>query len=271
MPELPEVEISCRGIRPHLSGHIIKTILIRQPSLRWPIPADLPSILTGQRIEKIERRAKYILFHCSSGTLIMHLGMSGSLRILTKEEPPQKHDHVDIIMQNGHYLRYRDPRRFGSILWTDKPVLEHKLLINLGPEPLGSVFNGEYLKKKSKQRRVAVKIFIMNAAIVVGVGNIYASEALFAAGIDPRLNANKVSLQRYNTLAEQIKKILKKAIKAGGTTLRDFKKSDGQPGYFKQKLQVYGKTGDQCPVCESTIKQIKLGQRASFYCGNCQR
>ena len=248
MPELPEVEISCRGIRPYLSGRVIKTVAIRQASLRWPIPSSLPQTLAGQRIEKIERRAKYILFYCSSGTLIMHLGMSGSLRILKIEQAPQKHDHVDIILENGHYLRYRDPRRFGSILWTEQPVLNHKLLVNLGPEPLSGTFNGEYLKNKSKQRRVAVKIFIMNAAIVVGVGNIYASEALFAAHIDPRLAAGKISLQRYNALAEHIKKVLRNAIKAGGTTLRDFKKSDGEPGYFKQKLRVYGKAGNECPV-----------------------
>lgn len=271
MPELPEVEISCRGISPYMLDKKVKTVKIRQSQLRWPIPDILAKALTGQRITKIERRAKYILFHCAAGTLIMHLGMSGSLRILNKIETPEKHDHVDIIMDDGHYLRYRDPRRFGAILWTTDSALQHKLLINLGPEPLSGDFSGEYLKSKSARRRVAVKIFIMNAAVVVGVGNIYASEALFAAGINPRVAAGKISLQRYQKLAAHIKKVLRKAIKAGGTSLRDFRQSDGKPGYFSQKLQVYGRRGEQCLQCDSTIKRIKLGQRASFYCPHCQR
>ena len=177
MPELPEVEISCRGISPYMLDKKVKAVTIRQPKLRWPIPDLLPKAITGQRITKIERRAKYILFHCSAGTLIMHLGMSGSLRILNQIKAPEKHDHVDILMDDGHYLRYRDPRRFGAILWTTESVHKHKLLINLGPEPLGRSFSGEYLKSKSTQRQVAVKNFIMNASIVVGVGNIYASES----------------------------------------------------------------------------------------------
>ncbi|MFV2056322.1 MAG: bifunctional DNA-formamidopyrimidine glycosylase/DNA-(apurinic or apyrimidinic site) lyase [Thiohalomonadales bacterium] len=271
MPELPEVEISVRGIRPYLQDKRVSTVIIRQAKLRWPIPTTLAKNLVGQRINKIERRAKYLLFYCETGTLIMHLGMSGSLRILKATSPPEKHDHVDIVVDSGYCLRYRDPRRFGAILWTNAPVLDHPLLSKLGPEPLSRGFSGEYLKLKSLHRRVAVKVFIMNAAIVVGVGNIYASEALFAARIHPSTAAGRISLQRYNRLVDNIKLVLRKSISAGGTSLRDFSQSDGQPGYFKQALQVYGLAGHDCPRCNAPIKSLVLGQRTTYYCGRCQR
>ena len=270
MPELPEVETTRRGIEPHLVGQRVSRVLVRDRRLRWPIPEDLDVRLSGQRIEAVERRAKYLLIRAESGTLIVHLGMSGSLRLVDAASPAAKHEHVDILLESGQALRYTDPRRFGALLWSEDP-LSHELLSKLGPEPLGGAFDGERLFQLSRGRSMAVKPFIMDNAVVVGVGNIYASEALFAAGIDPRREAGSISRVRYLKLADEIKRILAYAIERGGTTLRDFVGGDGQPGYFQQELFVYGRGGEFCKACGGTLREVKLGQRASVYCPRCQR
>lgn len=270
MPELPEVETTRRGIAPYLEGQRVSAVIVRESRLRWPIPADLDVRLSGQRIVSVERRAKYLLIKAEVGTLISHLGMSGSLRLVPSDTPVAKHEHVDIVLESGLALRYTDPRRFGSMLWSSD-ALNHPLLLRLGPEPLGELFDGERLFQCSRRRVLAVKPFIMDNAVVVGVGNIYASEALFAAGIDPRRAAGSISRARYMKLAEEIKRILTYAIARGGTTLRDFVGGDGQPGYFQQELFVYGRGGQFCKVCGSTLSEIRLGQRASVYCPRCQR
>ncbi|MBN0670115.1 bifunctional DNA-formamidopyrimidine glycosylase/DNA-(apurinic or apyrimidinic site) lyase [Pseudomonas aeruginosa] len=267
MPELPEVETTRRGIAPYLEG---QRVIVRERRLRWPIPEDLDVRLSGQRIVSVERRAKYLLLGAEAGTLISHLGMSGSLRLVESGTPASRHEHVDIELASGMALRYTDPRRFGAMLWSLAP-LEHELLRNLGPEPLTDAFAGQRLFELSRGRSMAVKPFIMDNAVVVGVGNIYASEALFAAGIDPRKPAGSISKARYLRLAEEIKRILAIAIERGGTTLRDFVGGDGQPGYFQQELFVYGRGGEFCKVCGSTLREIRLGQRASVYCPRCQR
>ncbi|MCM2320478.1 DNA-(apurinic or apyrimidinic site) lyase [Pseudomonas linyingensis] len=270
MPELPEVETTRRGIAPHLEGHRVTRVIVRERRLRWPIPEDLDVRLSGQRIERVERRAKYLLIGAECGTLIGHLGMSGSLRLIEAGLPAAKHEHVDIELDSGLALRYTDPRRFGALLWSLDP-LNHELLRKLGPEPLGEDFDGERLYQLSRGKRVAVKPFIMDNAVVVGVGNIYATEALFAAGIDPRREAGSISRARYVRLADDIRRILAQAIDCGGTTLRDFVGGDGKPGYFQQELFVYGRGGEFCKVCGSTLREVKLGQRASVYCPRCQR
>jgi len=270
MPELPEVETTRRGIAPHLIGQRVSRVIVRERRLRWPIPEDLDVRLSGQRIEAVERRAKYLLIKAEVGTLISHLGMSGNLRLVEAGLPAAKHEHVDIELESGLALRYTDPRRFGALLWSELP-LEHELLVRLGPEPLTDLFDGERLFQLSRGKAVAVKPFIMDNAVVVGVGNIYATEALFAAGIDPRRAAGTVSRARYVRLAGEIKRILAHAIERGGTTLRDFIGGDGQPGYFQQELFAYGRGGQFCKVCGSTLREVKLGQRASAYCPKCQR
>ena len=270
MPELPEVETTRRGISPYIEGQRIKKITIRNYSLRWPIPATLSEILNQQQIHKISRRAKYLLFHCDDGTLILHLGMSGSLRILESDENVNKHDHVDITVDNGYLLRYTDPRRFGAILWTSEPISEHALLNHLGPEPLSDDFTAEYFSIKAKTRKISIKKFIMDGKIVVGVGNIYASEALHLARINPKILAKDLSTKKYEQLVLSIKQVLEKAIMAGGTTLKDFKKSDGKPGYFAQQLNVYGRKGQACYHCGSRILDYKEAQRATYYCPLCQ-
>jgi len=270
MPELPEVETTRRGIAPHLVGHRIEALKIRQPRLRWPIPAALRRNLPGQRVEAVERRAKYLLVHTAAGSALLHLGMSGSLRVLPAATPAGKHDHVDWLLDSGQMLRYTDPRRFGSQLWQASGKI-HPLLADLGPEPLDAGFDGAYLWRKSRRRAAAVKLFLMDQHIVVGVGNIYVSEALFAAGIRPGRAAGSISLARYERLAEEIKRILACAITRGGTTLRDFLSPDGEPGYFEQELFVYGRTGQPCKVCASTIRGVVIGQRSTFYCPRCQR
>ncbi|EMQ0935123.1 TPA: bifunctional DNA-formamidopyrimidine glycosylase/DNA-(apurinic or apyrimidinic site) lyase [Pseudomonas aeruginosa] len=270
MPELPEVETTRRGIAPYLEGQRVERVIVRERRLRWPIPEDLDVRLSGQRIVSVERRAKYLLLGAEAGTLISHLGMSGSLRLVESGTPASRHEHVDIELASGMALRYTDPRRFGAMLWSLAP-LEHELLRNLGPEPLTDAFAGQRLFELSRGRSMAVKPFIMDNAVVVGVGNIYASEALFAAGIDPRKPAGSISKARYLRLAEEIKRILAIAIERGGTTLRDFVGGDGQPGYFQQELFVYGRGGEFCKVCGSTLRGIRLGQRASVYCPRCQR
>jgi len=271
MPELPEVETTCKGISKYLVNKMVAEVIIRQPKLRWPIPSSIKKILPQQKILSVERRAKYILIATKAGTLIIHLGMSGSLRIVKSNTPFDKHDHFDLILKNGDCLRLHDPRRFGSVLWTDKPALEHKLLCKLGPEPLTELFTASELYKLSRKRTVTIKQFIMNGHVVVGVGNIYASEALFLAGIHPRKAAGKVSLARYKKLVKAIKKVLAAAIKQGGTTLKDFTQSDGKPGYFQQKLNVYGRKDEACEVCKKPISHCMLGQRATYYCTQCQK
>jgi formamidopyrimidine-DNA glycosylase len=272
MPELPEVETTRRGIEPHLKAQTIAAVKIRQAKLRWPIPAALVKKLPQQTIHTITRRGKYLLIQTAIGTLIIHLGMSGSLRILTDNKtPPTKHDHFDIVLSNQACLRFNDPRRFGCILWTEADPLLHKLLKNLGPEPLTPKFNADYLYQYSRQRKVSIKLFIMNAAIVVGVGNIYANEALFLAGIAPERIAATLTVKQCELLITKIKFILAKAIKQGGTTLKNFSNSDGKPGYFKQHLNVYGRGGLPCIKCKTTLQEIRLGQRSTVFCSKCQK
>jgi len=270
MPELPEVETTRLGIAPHIIGQVINDVIVRNKNLRWPITAALKKDLLNRQFIKIDRRGKYLLCYTDHGCMILHLGMSGNLRIVDKQIKPGKHDHLDILFASGNILRFHDPRRFGSILWTKKDPHQHKLIKNLGPEPLSKDFNGEWLYRRSRKRTQSIKNFIMDSHNVVGVGNIYASESLFLAGINPKRKAGNVSLERYECLTNAIKIILKQSIKHGGTTLRDFVNGDGKPGYFQQQLSVYGKTGQLCKQCNSTIKEIKLGQRSSFYCANCQ-
>lgn len=271
MPELPEVETSRRGIEPYILDQKVTDVIIRQRQLRWPIPATLKTQIKNQTITQVKRRGKYILLTCEAGTAILHLGMSGSLRILDSSVTAEKHDHLDICFNNKKVLRLRDPRRFGCVLWTKKDPLSHKLLCKLGPEPLSNEFNAEYLFQLSRQRKVAIKTFLMNSHIVVGVGNIYANESLFSAGINPKRSANKLSFARYQQLVPIIKDILTRAIQQGGTTLKDFTQQDGKPGYFQQTLAVYGRTGEPCTKCGKPIKQITQAQRSSFYCTHCQK
>lgn len=270
MPELPEVETSRLGIAPWLVEQQVRRVTIRERRLRWPVPRIIDRKLPGSFIRALSRRAKYLLFETEAGTLMLHLGMSGSVRIIDPREPPGKHDHVDIELGNGKALRFRDPRRFGSLLWTNDPR-RHPLLAGLGPEPLSAEFDGAYLWKKARGRRIAVKSFIMNAAIVVGVGNIYASESLFRAEIHPKRRADRISAARMAVLAAAIKAVLQRAIAAGGTTLRDFHGGDGEPGYFSQELDVYDRAGRPCRVCGKPVRQAVIGQRSSYYCVHCQK
>tara|TARA_R110002050_G_scaffold9504_1_gene33192 strand:- start:339458 stop:340288 length:831 start_codon:yes stop_codon:yes gene_type:complete len=272
MPELPEVETTLRGVEPFLKGAKITHVTIRNFSLRWPIESHLAKILTNQSIHRLYRRAKYLLLECDTGTLIIHLGMSGRLRILNVSDniSAEKHDHFDMSVNNGHLLRYTDPRRFGAILWTDKSIDQHPLFSHLGPEPLTESFNAAYLLVKSTPRRCSTKTLLMDGKVVVGVGNIYANEALFLARIHPNTSANKLTIKECERLVIAITTILKQAIKAGGTTLKDFRKSDGKPGYFAQELSVYGRQGEACVHCGSTVEHYKEAQRATFYCPRCQ-
>ncbi|MDR2012037.1 MAG: bifunctional DNA-formamidopyrimidine glycosylase/DNA-(apurinic or apyrimidinic site) lyase [Rhodanobacter sp.] len=269
MPELPEVETTRRGLAPHLVGRSVVALTIRQPALRWPIPHELKRHLPGQRIVSIERRAKYLLVHTEPGSALLHLGMSGTLRVLPAATPIGAHDHIDWHLDSGQVLRYTDPRRFGCQLWQARADT-HPLLAGLGPEPLSDAFNGDVLWLRSRGRSASVKTFLMDQAVVVGVGNIYASEALFAAGIHPKRAAGAVSRERYARLAEEVKRILAYAIARGGTTLRDFISPDGLPGYFEQELFVYGREAEPCRVCATPIRSIVLGQRSTFFCTRCQ-
>jgi formamidopyrimidine-DNA glycosylase len=271
VPELPEVETTRRGIQPHLCGHRIKQLIVRQRRLRWPVPKGLERRLAGQRIDGIERRGKYLLLAVGAGTLIIHLGMSGSLRVLAGDIPAGRHDHIDLVLDNGRRLRYTDPRRFGTWLWSDQPAAHHPLLARLGPEPLGDAFSGHYLHRASRGRKQAVKSFIMDAHVVPGIGNIYANEALFRAGIHPARAAGRISRERCDSLVAGIKTVLAEAIREGGTTLRDFVNGAGKPGYFRQHLQVYGRAGAPCPCCGTPVRQSRIGQRSTFYCPVCQR
>jgi formamidopyrimidine-DNA glycosylase len=275
VPELPEVETTRRGIAPYLIGRRVLGVTLRRPDLRWPIPAAISELLPGQRIDAVERRAKYLLLHTEAGSALLHLGMSGALRVLPPDAPIGKHDHVDITLERSatqadRILRFTDPRRFGCLLW-QAPGEVHPLLANLGPEPLTDAFDGDLLWHLSRGRKAAVKLFLMDNAVVVGVGNIYASEALFAAGIDPRRAAGSISRARYARLASEVKRILAWAIERGGTTLRDFINPDGAPGYFFRELNVYGRAGEACQVCGTAIRQVVLGQRSTFWCPHCQR
>ena len=269
MPELPEVETSRRGIAPYLVGERVDDIVIRERRLRWPVSADVDAALPGATIDSVGRRAKYLLLNTSRGTAVVHLGMSGSVFIVERDTPAGVHDHFDIELRSGKSLRFRDPRRFGSLHWTEDAT-DHWLLRNLGPEPLGDDFSGDYLWTRSRGRRVSVKPFIMNAAVVVGVGNIYASESLFLAGIHPRRAAGRISRSRYAGLAAAIKAVLEKAIEAGGTTLRDFYGGDGEAGYFRHELTVYDRENEPCVRCKRPIAAVVLGQRSTFYCKHCQ-
>ncbi|MCI0507955.1 MAG: bifunctional DNA-formamidopyrimidine glycosylase/DNA-(apurinic or apyrimidinic site) lyase [Gammaproteobacteria bacterium] len=271
MPELPEVETTRRGIASCITNRQITDVIVRQRNLRWPVPFRLRKTLAGQTISSIQRRGKYLLLSMQSGTLLIHLGMSGSLRVVPANLPAEKHDHVDIVFDNHSVLRLRDPRRFGAMLWTQQNPLQHKLLKDLGVEPLAKDFTAEYLFNAARKRKVAIKQFIMDSHIVVGVGNIYANEALFLAGIRPTIAAKNLSLPRMQQLVTAIKLVLKDAIRSGGTTLRDFTRGDGRPGYFRQQLNVYGREGDPCKRCGTPIKLIRQGQRASYYCHRCQR
>ncbi|HEY5716461.1 MAG TPA: bifunctional DNA-formamidopyrimidine glycosylase/DNA-(apurinic or apyrimidinic site) lyase [Psychromonas sp.] len=270
MPELPEVETSRRGISPHLINKAVKDVVLRHTQLRWKIPQDLLSLIENNRLISIERRAKYLLFNFNNGTLLIHLGMSGSLRICPLASPANKHDHVDIIFSDC-LLRFTDPRRFGAILWLGLTPERSPLLNKLGPEPLSGDFTAQYLYQRAKNRNLPVKQFIMDQKIVTGVGNIYATEALFNSGISPIRAAGNISEKRYQVLVGAIKEILQLAIQQGGTTLKDFVGSDGKPGYFQQTLHIYGKTGQKCPNCETPLKAVKLSARNSVYCPKCQR
>ncbi|MGJ8686152.1 MAG: bifunctional DNA-formamidopyrimidine glycosylase/DNA-(apurinic or apyrimidinic site) lyase [Spongiibacteraceae bacterium] len=272
MPELPEVETVKRGIAPHLLQQDIVSVLVRERRLRWPIDAELEGRLVGRRVLAVERRAKYLLIELSDGVLMVHLGMSGRLYFVAADTPVGKHDHVDIVLSGGRVLRYTDPRRFGAVLWCEKTALtDHKLLQHLGPEPLTDDFDADYLYGRSRHRNVPVKTFLMDGQVVVGVGNIYANEALFMAGIRPSRKAGNISLQRYQKLVAAVKKVLAQAIAQGGTTLKDFVGGDGKPGYFKQELNVYGRAGLPCSGCGRELLELRLAQRSTVYCKHCQR
>ncbi|NNL11497.1 MAG: bifunctional DNA-formamidopyrimidine glycosylase/DNA-(apurinic or apyrimidinic site) lyase [Pseudomonadales bacterium] len=271
MPELPEVETTKRGIAPYVVGKVIRGVEVRERRLRWPVPRNFSKQLAGAKVLQLERRAKYLLFETQNGFFMLHLGMSGSLRICAPEEALRKHDHLVFSLSGNKQLRFNDPRRFGSALWLGSATYEHTLLRSLGPEPLDNEITAEHLFAMSRKRKVAVKNFIMDNHVVVGVGNIYANEALYLSGIRPRRAAGRVSRGEYVVLLDNIRKVLDASIKMGGSTLRDFVGGDGKPGYFQQTLRVYGREAEPCPTCGNPIKQITVGQRSSFYCANCQR
>lgn len=277
MPELPEVETTRRGLAPHVEGRTIADVTLRRPNLRWPIPAEVRDLLPGQRIASVRRRAKYLLLDTPAGSALLHLGMSGSLRVLPASTPVNTHDHVDILLEPAgkaaagrRVLRFTDPRRFGCVLW-QPPGETHELLRELGPEPLSDLFDGDLLFELSRGRKAPVKTFLMDQKVVVGVGNIYAAEALFEAGISPLRAAGKVSRERYALLAAAVKRILAYAIDRGGTTLRDFINPDGEPGYFELELSTYGRGGEPCQRCGRPLKQAAIGQRTTVWCGYCQK
>ena len=269
MPELPEVEVSRLGISPWLLNQTIAKIIVRDKRLRWPVPDEI-RLAEGKTIVNIRRRAKYLLIDVGDGEIILHLGMSGKLRVIDADFPTINHDHIDIVLGSGKCLRFNDPRRFGACLWQPKGAM-HTLLSKLGPEPLTDDFDTDRLVALSKGKKSPVKTFIMDNDVVVGVGNIYANEALFMSGIDPRRAAGRVSAKRYALLTAAIKEVLAKAIEQGGTTLKDFAQSDGNPGYFAQHLRVYGRAGQECEICSTEIKSVVIGQRNTFYCPNCQK
>ncbi len=273
MPELPEVETTLRGIEPFTLGKIIRKVDVRTPKLRWPVQKNLTQKLRDKEVLSLTRRAKYILLGFDNGSLIIHLGMTGSIKVMAVGIPPKKHEHIDVCFTDEICLRYTDPRKFGAFIWTSKqdPLNEHQLLRGLGPEPLSPQFNGDYLWHSCHNRTTSIKTHLMNQKTVVGVGNIYASEALFKAGIHPERRASRISHERLNKLVKTTKQTLRAAIKKGGTTLKDFSSPDGSSGYFSIKLNVYGKEGKPCPKCRKPIMAKVIGQRNSFYCSNCQK
>lgn len=271
MPELPEVEVTRRGLEPHLAGRRIRAAVIRNSCLRQPVSAGLSALLPGQIILAVARRGKYLLLECSSGWLIVHLGMSGSLRVVSVDVSPEKHDHFDLVLEGGVCMRLRDPRRFGLVVWCGGDPLRHPLFARLGAEPLTPGFSGALLYRQSRGRNTPVKQFLMNGTVVAGVGNIYANEALFRAGVRPQSISGRIGLRRYERLAESIRGVLSAAIAAGGSSLRDFCDSAGNPGYFQQQYFVYGRAGQPCLVCGAAIEAIRQGQRSTFYCPRCQR
>jgi formamidopyrimidine-DNA glycosylase len=269
MPELPEVEVTRRGIAPQLAGRVISGVAVREPRLRWPVPKEVHA-LAGRTIATVRRRGKYLLLDCGDGHLILHLGMSGSLRVLPPGTPPQKHDHFDLLL-GDRMLRLRDPRRFGAVLWTSADIERHPLLAHLGVEPLTRALHPARLHQLTRAHRAPIKQFLMDGRRIVGVGNIYANESLFRAGIDPRKPANRVSLEKCAQLARAIKQTLRAAIRAGGSSLRDFVGADGNAGYFQQRYWVYERAGQECRRCGSLIRKITQGQRSTYYCPTCQR
>ncbi|MEI6894032.1 MAG: bifunctional DNA-formamidopyrimidine glycosylase/DNA-(apurinic or apyrimidinic site) lyase [Colwellia sp.] len=270
MPELPEVEVCRLGISPHIITQHVSKVIIRNRRLRWPIPDEV-NAMVGLPVLNVERRAKYLLLRFSTGTLLIHLGMSGTIRVITAAVPVAKHDHFDLVFQHGKILRLNDPRRFGAVLWLENDQDTLGLLTKLGPEPLSDDFSDGYLFNKARKRRVPIKTFLMNNHIVVGVGNIYANEVLFQAGILPTAKAGNINEQRMNTLTRLIKKILSAAIAQGGTTLKDFTQADGRPGYFAQSLKVYGRAGQACLTCQTKLEEIRMSNRSSVFCPNCQQ
>jgi formamidopyrimidine-DNA glycosylase len=270
LPELPEVETTRRGIRPALAGRSVTGMVLRERRLRWPVPRGLPARLAGQRILDVRRRAKYLLIDLERGTLIAHLGMSGSLRILPADAPPLAHDHYDLVLDSGSCLRFNDPRRFGCLLWVTGDAGQHRLLARLGPEPLEKGFDAAYLAARARGRRVAIKQFLMDQQVVVGVGNIYASESLYRAGVDPRRAAGRVPLAKLERVVTAVREVLRAAIRHGGTTLRDYVNADGAPGYFSQDLFVYERAGQPCRRCGTAIRQLVQGQRSTYFCPACQ-
>ena len=271
MPALPEVETTKRGICSALLGHRVLNAVVRERRLRWPIAANFEATVSGRTVRSVERRAKYIVIGFDDGSLILHLGMSGSLRLIKPGTLPRTHDHWDLEMDSGWVLRFHDPRRFGSLHWTEGEPSEHPLLVKLAPEPLSDAFDADYLYRATRKRRVAIKQLLMNSAVVVGVGNIYASEALFHAGVAPRRVARRITKMEAAKLVKAVKQVLAAAIKIGGTTLRDYVDPEGSPGYFRQKLFVYERAGSACRVCKSTVKQFAQGQRSTYWCSTCQR
>jgi formamidopyrimidine-DNA glycosylase len=271
VPELPEVETTKRGISRALLGHRVLNAVVRERRLRWPIAANFEAAVHGGTVRRVERRAKYILLGFDDGSLILHLGMSGSLRLVKPGTPPRTHDHWDLEMDSGWVLRFHDPRRFGSLHWTEGDPNKHPLLLKLAPEPLSEAFDADYLYRATRKRSVAIKQLLMNSAVVVGVGNIYASEALFHAGVAPRRMARRIGKIEAAKLVKAVKQVLTAAIKIGGTTLRDYVDPEGSPGYFRQKLFVYERAGSACRVYKSTVKQFAQGQRSTYWCSTCQR
>ncbi len=271
VPELPEVETTRRGLEPMLLGRTVTRVDVRQPRLRWPVSPELAEALTGARIESVGRRAKYLLLGAGRGTVILHLGMSGSLRYVSAGTPAGRHDHVQWLLEDESWLRLHDPRRFGAVLWTTGDAREHPLLRRLGPEPLRPEFDRERLYRFSRHRRTSVKAFIMDSRVVAGIGNIYAAEALFLAGIHPARRANRIALDRYQRLTDSIRRVLADAIRAGGTTLRNFVDAGGRPGDFRRRLLVYGRPGEPCRHCGAALARRVIAQRSTVYCPRCQR
>ena len=271
MPELPEVETTRRGLLRHVIGRRIRSVVVRNGNLRWPVPRDLSKRLEGEEVIDVRRRGKYLLFDCRRGHLLVHLGMSGRLTLVPEGAPARAHDHVDLRFEGARALRLTDPRRFGAMLWVAGKAEDHALLRGLGLEPLEPAFTGKALHEKARGRRVAVKQFLMDSRIVTGVGNIYASEALFHAGIHPLRSVSRISLARWERLAASVRSTLERALAAGGTTLRDFASAEGHAGAFQHQRAVYGREGERCIRCGTPIRALRQGQRSTFYCPACQR